>query len=241
MEAAFRGVATGGRGFLAVGVESEHGAAWFSANGEAWSKIDRELPVGSLQDVVGMQNGGFVVVGNDAEADLEAAAWVVSGDGSEWQRAIVPAAAPASNGHQLRRVWSFDDGYVAFGQSSGSLPENSLVATDDSAIFTSPDGLNWVRHDISSATTGQLTLRDYSAITDWSDGLLSVGPDDDGVVRVWLSSDGVQWAPVGEPVAFGTLVDLEPTVADVLVTSHGIVIGGYLVSDDGYVMIGTSN
>jgi hypothetical protein len=141
-------------------------------------------------------------------------------------------------------LWSFAGGYLAFGQELDPDDRTCNACSFDREswrLYTSPDGLTWSRHVIDfESATGDPILAEYSAIEPWADGLIAIGRGTDDRVWVWQSSDGLQWRPIGKPVALGPLSGAEPTVADLLVVDRQLVIGGYLLSDDGYLMIGSA-
>jgi hypothetical protein len=68
---------------------------------------------------------------------------------------------------------------------------------------------------------------------------MAVGRGSDGVVRTWLSGDGAEWRPVGEPVDLGALAADEPGVSDLMLADQFILISGGLIGD-GYVAVGAS-
>lgn len=237
-------VAAGADGFLAVGSDLDHEAAWFSSRGETWTRVGPEFPTGRFWDVTHSRDGGFVVVGTDHSPEgWNGAAWVVSPDGQDWRPAKANREIAGPNADHLRRVWSFAGGYVAFGQERDPDNPDCLTCAFDREnwrMYTSPDGLTWKRHDLDfEPATGEPVLVEFTAIEPWADGLIAVGRGTDQQVRVWLSSDGITWAPVGNPVALGPLAATEPTVADLLVADRQLVIGGSLGSD-GYLVIGSA-
>jgi hypothetical protein len=238
-------VAAGTDGFLAVGSDHGRQAGWFSPEGETWAMVGPDFPAGRFWDVTPSRDGGFVVVGTDqVTRNWNGAVWVVSPDGQDWRPAKATKSIAGPNADHLRRVWSFAGGYVAFGQERDPDNPDCLTCAYDREtwrMYTSPDGLTWKRHliDVEPAT-GDHVLVEFNAIAPWEGGLMAVGRGTDGHVRVWLSSDGVAWTPVGEPIALGPLVATESTVAALLVADRQLVIGGFLLTDDGYLAIGTA-
>lgn len=237
-------VAASDEGFLAVGSDTGRSAAWFSPNGQTWRSIDdNSLGKGRLSDVTYASNlRQFVVVGVDASRKpTDGAAWTVSSDGAVWSKAETNEAIASAWDDELQQVWAFAGGLLAFGSQRD--PNEPIVCpgcgTDSPRLYTSLDGITWTRANVQADTAQDSpTLVDYTAIEPWHNGLIALGRGTDEARHLWLSVDGVKWTAVGDPVTIETQFDRSATVADLLVADNWLVAAGYLLSDDGYVLIG---
>ena len=235
-------VGGGTAGYLAVGSEQERAAAWFSSDGLGWKPVEAGFGEGNFWDVTQSPDGGFVVVGQDrSRGDWNAAAWVVSPDAADWRAAEPNDAIAGPGAEDIARVWAFDGGYFAFGHALD--PRNKFcglcpINPETWRLYTSPDGIEWAQHAID-LDQAEPVLLEYTAIEPWGDGLMAVGRGSDGVVRTWLSGDGAEWRPVGEPVDLGALAADEPGVSDLMLADQFILISGGLIGD-GYVAVGAS-
>ncbi len=246
-EEAFKAVAAGPDGFLAVGVVGEaasRAAAWFSPTGEAWTRVNVDLPRGAFEDVAVRPDGGFLVVGYDgSDGGLHGSASTVSSDGQNWVHATDSSALSGDGSDVLSQVWSFAAGYMALGQHAapgediyckGCYWDPELWRT-----YTSSDGVDWRRNDPRDGT-GLVPMPPwYGAVEPWEDGLIAVGRASDQTRRVWVSEDGVEWTPIGESVVLTDPSGSSADVFDVLVSENYLVLGG-LASEGGFVTIGTS-
>ena len=254
---AMTSVAAGAEGFLAVGQTAGRPTAWFSPDGLHWNQTGRTFAPGSFNDVTALPNGGFVVVGVDrSHRDWDGSVWVVSPDGREWQAAD-PSNAIASREFDDDLVWVFNygGGLLALGEHG-----NERLTCDDGAFaiagpmvahgpcwfydlyaYKSTDGIHWRRFELDKGSEGNPALREFRAIAPWHGQLLAVGADTDWVVRIWVSDDGVDWMPLGEPVLINGVASGEyqaDTVDGIFVSEARLIIGGSLETADGYVMIG---
>jgi hypothetical protein len=241
----FEAVAAGRDGFLAVGGIGENGhsraAAWFSETGRGWTRVEGHLPLGYFSDVTAGPDGGFIVVGVDqSDADWDAAVWVVSADGLEVRTAGASPALDSSDDDYLYYVSSFVGRYVAFGQVTPRSGRNCLECWDPSwwRTYASGDGITWNSSVISGNDGIDPPVPGDAPVESWDDGLIAVGRGADPTRRVWMSSDGVAWTAVGDPVTLPGPNGPFAGVADVLVADDRLVIGGAL-GTAGYVSIAT--
>lgn len=241
-EAGLTAVSGGTEGYLAVGTDQGRAAAWFSPDGDGWKPVGPEFPEGDFFDVTQSSDGGFVVIGQDRSGgDWNAAAWVVSAIATDWRAAEPNHAIAGPRTEVLARVWAFDGGYFAFGHEldprdrhCGLCPLNP----ETWRLYTSPDGIEWARNAID-LDRDEPVLMEYAAIEPWDDGLMAIGRGSDGVLRIWLSRDGVEWAPVGVPVDLGALAADEPDVTDLMLADRFILISGVRIGG-GYVAVGAA-
>ena len=221
------------------------------------TRILADFPEGVFNDVVASPSGGFVVVGVDtSERDWDGFAWTVSSDGRDWQAAEPGDALTGPDDDDLYAIWAYERGYPALGEhgnerltcdggsafiaSTGPMVAHGPCWSHEPHVYTSNDGHGWRRFAIDPEEPAPW---EFTAIESWGDGLIAVAAGKDFVVRVWLSEDGIEWTPIGDPVRINDQpapVDYQrDTVNDLLVAGDRLVIGGTLDSGDGYVMIGT--
>lgn len=224
------GVAVGKAGMVAVGtIETSgdvDGMAWFSADGTTW----RTVPLGSAgfggpaaQHVLGVTaaaDGGFVAVGDDANADRRVAVVWTSADGITWQR-----QPPSPDMGEVPGLLSTEG--VGAGAVAGSGPFVAAGGGYPAQIWTSPDGRRWARDespvpDRSSAGTGPVA-------TDGRSQLVSVGAR-----GLYFRASGGSWAAVGTDAAIFPVPDRSFAI-NALVRSGGRVLAfGSARGPDGY-------
>jgi hypothetical protein len=151
------GVAPGGPGFVAVGLE--HGV-WTSADGDSWTPSGPQgsepLELGTY-DVTAGRDGRVVVAGRGALVH-------VSDDGALWTTYPLPRSAGAgvSGDAQVGKyvydysatgVTATDWGYAVIGEGTWSgEPVNQTV------LWTSRDGTSWLRRGLDIQPTSSLPL-----------------------------------------------------------------------------------
>lgn len=203
-------VTVGGPGFVAVGWEGQEpllrgpAVVWTSVDGVAWSRISDnqeafEPGEQGFARINGVTSGGpgLVAVG----ADDGAVVWT-STDGYTWSR--VPNSGSLSgetldghsSGGEMKSVTAGGPGLVAVGKDG-----------DDAAVWTSVDGVAWIRVPHDEAVFGGANDQTMLSVTTGGPGLVAVGRDGlgsfrwdiergDQVAAVWTSVDGMTWSRV---------------------------------------------
>jgi hypothetical protein len=145
-----------------------------------------------MNDVISWE-GGFIVVGSSGgDFGRDAAVWF-SADGLEWSRVIDPDGLAAEGWQTLSAVVAGGPGLVAVGTSAPG------VHKDDAAVWTSIDGLDWIRvPDEAGVFTGAGDYQMVDVVVG-GPGVVTVGSVsslDGGIAAVWTSPDGVAWSRV---------------------------------------------
>ncbi len=197
-------VAVGGPGLVAVGFEDAaddfdwDAAVWTSPDGITWTRVPHdEAAFGGdrIQVMWGVTVAevGLVAVGTDRSGgDVDAAVWT-SPDGITWTRVPHDEALFGGAANQNMVAISGDaSGVVAVGLDASG-------GDQDAAVWTSPDGLNWIRVVNPEAVFGGTGNQRMSGLSAGGPGWVAVGSDDsagdmDGAV--WTSSDGLTWTRV---------------------------------------------
>jgi len=137
--------------------------------------------------------GGFVAVGSDGgELGRNAAVWV-SADGLMWSRIVDAEGLNAGGWQTMNAVTTGGPGLVAVGTSAPGLHK------DDAAVWTSTDGLRWIRVSDDSGDFSGAGDHHMADVVAGGPGLVavgSVGSVDAGVAAVWTSQDGLTWTRV---------------------------------------------
>jgi hypothetical protein len=199
-------VVAGGPGLVAVGYDVSGGdgdaAVWTSADGFTWARVPHDEAIfggDDDQEMTSVVAGGpgLVAVGYDAPGwDGDAAVWT-SADGLSWAR--VPHDEAIFGGHDDQEMNSV----VAGGPGLVAVGYDGPLGDRDAAVWTSPDGLTWVRvpHDV--AIFGGHDDQEMNSVVAVGSGLVAVGKDghfrnDDAAV--WTSPDGLTWTRVPSEV-----------------------------------------
>jgi hypothetical protein len=106
--------------------EKPGGIILMSPDGTNWTELDRVTPSGGLTGVA-YGNGRFVAVASDGTV-------FVSSDGTSWPLPTAPSINTAVNS-------------VVFGNGQ-------FVASGGNVVWSSVDGISWIRHDINSSVVG---------------------------------------------------------------------------------------
>ena len=222
-------VAASEMGVVAVGVSGLaelHPVVWLSPDGLSWTRLSHDGSVfgdDALMRSVVAYDGGFVAVGSvDSGGDADAAVWV-SPDGLSWTRVPHDESVFGGEADQLMvSVAAFDDGLVAVGESSS-------VFEIDAAVWTSADGLSWIRVLPDESIFDDAVTVDVTA---FGGGIAAVGfdvSDGDADAAVWTSSDGVDWERVShDEVVFGG--DGDQIMVSVASFDRGLAAVGFDVS-----------
>jgi hypothetical protein len=185
------GVAVGGQGLVAVGVDGSGGdrdaAVWTSPDGFAWTRVSGDEAVfggAGDQEMMSVAVGGpgLVAVGSDGSGgDFDAAVWT-SPDGFAWTRVSGDEEVFGGAGIQaMASVAVGGPGLVAVG-----LDESG---DEDAAVWTSPDGVAWTRVSGDEAVFGGAGNQMMLSVIVGGPGLVAVGRDDssgDRDAAVWV-------------------------------------------------------
>jgi serine/threonine-protein kinase len=179
-------------GFLAVGMVQEPGsfdefdaAAWTSADGVAWDRVDEASFAGPGRQLMrsAVVDGGRILVVGAASpdgVDVDPAAW--SFDGGRWERMDLSALA----GPGMQQLYSVAvEGDVAVAVGSVDAGTGGVVVAVD-------DGSGWRPAD-APAPKGDEQLNSVIAV---DDGFVAGGwwrPDAGIDATVWISRDGTSW------------------------------------------------
>ncbi|CAN5588833.1 hypothetical protein BH20ACT21_BH20ACT21_06560 [soil metagenome] len=119
-------------------------AAWFSKDGTRWQRRAQLPgvfggPGEQIMTSLVASEAGFVSVGwDEVRSDLDAQVWT-SGDGMDWSRLSYNEAVFGGDGDQL--LWGVElsaGTFIAVGRDDSG-------GGSDAAVWTSEDGLEWVR------------------------------------------------------------------------------------------------
>ena len=209
-----RSVTVGGPGLVAVGSVGNDGddgdanaAVWASVDGLTWSRVPLDEAAlggarGQWMNSVTVGGPGLVAVGSDGRF---AAVWT-SVDGVTWSR--VPhdeAVFGGADNQGMNSVTVGGPGLVAVGwvENDGEINGDGAAA-----VWTSVDGVTWLRVPHDEAALGGAGFQGMSSVTVGGPGLVAVGVGagrmtvDEGHVdwevkaAVWTSVDGVTWSRV---------------------------------------------
>ena len=178
--------------------------AWFSTDGETWSRTI--LPADTLYEAraVTAWKGGFVAFAQQSVANTPVSAVWTSADGRSWER--VPGDLP---GFDAVAMASLGDRVVAVGFKGSSI---DLVPASES----STDGRTWAESIAPSRERyvgfGDVTVVDGSLVAVDGDHALATrlagdasnGPSAAPTASVWVSTDGAAWRLLPEDVSLTT-------------------------------------
>jgi len=182
-------VTGGGPGLVAVG------SGIWSFDGLTWTRRV-ESGLSHLFSVVA-GGPGFVAVGegpSDEEYwDADAAVWS-SVDGTNWTRVPHDELVFGGAGRQsMSAVTVGGPGLVAVGAVEKGSSE--FEEYWDAAVWTSVDGISWVRVRHDEAVFGGDGSQMMNSVTAGGPGLVAVGSSE-GDAEVWTSPDGVTWTRI---------------------------------------------
>jgi hypothetical protein len=196
-----RGVFEGPDGLLAVEETTDCGDSWVeglltSSDGATWQAVDMQKAFGKavIWNVSG-GSAGFVAVDTIGQA-----VWT-SRDGQSWQPVKLDTPAFASS--RIDDGTAFSAGYVLVGSTvktgarSCSAPPKSTPPLRVPTVWWSSDGADWVKAHLPGA-------KDDYTIQMWvqrlDDHNLTAFDYYDSTWHVWVSSDGLTWKPLAQPV-----------------------------------------
>jgi hypothetical protein len=203
-------VTAGGPGLVAVGREETgadvDGAVWTSVDGLTWLRVPDEAGVlggtgDQLMESVVAGGPGLVAVGRENLGDgFDGAVWT-SVDGLAWLRVADEAGVLGGTGGQLMEsVVAGGPGLVAVGLEESATGFDALV-------WTSVDGLTWLRVPDDLAAFGGNADQTMNSVTVGGPGLVAVGWEESAIGfdgAVWTSVDGFTWSRVpDEGAVFG--------------------------------------
>jgi hypothetical protein len=227
-------VTAGGPGLVAVGQSEPNAAVWTSVDGITWSRVPHDDAVfggevgpifgGAQMHSVTVGGPGLVAVGSDGSPDGggDAAVWT-SVDGMTWSR--VPHDEAVFGGET-------DDDYYSMSSVTAGGPGLVAVGSDPlgAAVWTSPDGLNWVRVPHIDEVFSGGDHPEMRSVTVGGPGLVAVGSEWERAV-VWTSVDGITWSRVASDEAiFGGGSDSfhgDMAMSAVAVVGPGLVAVGW--------------
>ncbi|MCH7584950.1 MAG: hypothetical protein IH941_07300, partial [Acidobacteria bacterium] len=160
-----------------------------------WNRVpDREVVFGGEgnqeMESVTVGGPGLVAVGLDSSGgDWDAAVWT-SVDGLSWLRVAHDEVVFGGVGNQaMESVTVGGPGLVAVGLDFSGGDE-------DAAVWTSVDGLSWLRVAHDEVAFGGVGDQEMESVTVGGPGLVAVGLDFSGGdedAAVWTSVDGLSW------------------------------------------------
>jgi hypothetical protein len=247
-----RAVVAGGPGLVAVGYDqaeagtddaggrSTDAAVWTSVDGVTWARVPHDEAVFGGENsrvMTGVVAGGpgLVAVGYDSASqgwsglDANAAVWT-SPDGIAWTR--VPDAEVFGD-----RLMQMMNAVAVGGPGLVAVGYDGAVNRYDAAVWTSADGLTWVRVPQDEVVFGGSDVQGMNAVTAGDAGVVAVGYTHtrsglDAVV--WVSADGLAWARVPHDGAvFGGLSAQE--MSGVVAGGPGLVAVGHSMAILGWV------
>lgn len=199
------GVTAGPASFVAVGQapasgESNHAAAWTSADGKVWTRATDD-PSFSLHFMTAVASGpqGFMAVGGSCANGecFNAAVWA-SSDGSSWHP--TPPLPVGSGGTAVSRTvvasgsaW-FVGGYT-----------NEAADAQPPSIWATADGSSWTEAtvELSPGDVGEQAVVAGIVVAGGTDVAVgSVKSDEGRAAAAWSSTDGKDWKPATEDVSF---------------------------------------
>ncbi len=203
------GISPDGSGFIAWGQRDDDVVLWTSADGVSWERVPESASLlgteGALSPGPGASTESVKVMVGEAwrDGDLVGAVWT-SLDGRQWSR--VPHA-DGTLGFDLFLV-SMNDviaggpGFVAVGRI------NSFWGSQDAAVWTSPDGIQWTLVPNRDAVFSSTDEREGYAHHVTMDHIVAAGStliaygSDTGGAAVWTSRDGLEWQRQSDPIGF---------------------------------------
>ncbi|MGE5625142.1 MAG: Ig-like domain-containing protein [Bacillota bacterium] len=162
-------------------VESDDGLHWSQVYDAASSNVGWPIPVT-------FGNGTYVAIDSNGTA-------LLSSDGAHWS-----ADATSPPDHMLS---------LAYGNGVFVASGMACSVTCSNLMYTSPDGVTWTSHDVSSATSGHplgSVVFKGSEFIGLSAEQTVAGTQTTGNVVVLSSSDGVNWTPTGFQFPSGVTV-----------------------------------
>jgi hypothetical protein len=145
-------VAAGPSGFVSAGSHDDQPAVWTSSDGRTWAAVSVPLPSGASGGViqqVAVSGSNAVALGQQTTAHGIKPLAERSGDGGQTWRPV-PFSAPGP-GISFTALAAGQRGFTAaarFGSADGS------PAASGAAVWSSADGTDWTRLQVSGLTGG---------------------------------------------------------------------------------------
>jgi hypothetical protein len=198
----FRDVAWTGTRFVAVATARAGGGAFLdSADGLAWH-LQRDVAPAGFPERLASGPAGIVAVGKDA--DGRAVRWF-SSDGLSWSDA--GAAFGKGSGDDtiaVTDVVATDSGWLAVGREDPECNLNCGLEPVRALVWTSTDGLAWIRLADRPAFKGAAML----SVVRTGSGVVAVGSS--GLAAAaWTSADGAAWTRSADAPALHTILSAE--------------------------------
>jgi serine/threonine protein kinase len=184
-----------GIGYRQIAEGDVDAAVWASDDGVIWDAVTSEaLAAAGVQSATGIvgHGGALVVVGFDeAGGDRDPAVWISNDDGVTWERVLLDPGLLGPGDQEMRRVVEVGDELVAVGYDS-----NASGRTKDMAVWTSPDGLDWLPADtLAFAGPEAQEARTVAVLEDRAVAAGSETSQGDQDAAVWRF-DGEAWVQV---------------------------------------------
>ena len=183
-----RGIAASGGNLVAVGEVGLAGnydaAAWFSKDGTRWQRRAQSPgvfggPGEQIMTSLVASEAGFVAVGwDEVRRDLDAQVWT-SGDGMDWSRLSYNEAVFGGDGDQL--LWGVElsaGTFIAVGRDDSG-------GGSDAAVWTSEDGLEWVRTPSEEGVFGGDRAQEMKFVAAVGRRLVGAGWDQEDAAIWW--------------------------------------------------------
>jgi serine/threonine protein kinase len=172
---------------------------WSTTGGVRWTRSsspDLSTGQGQIRDFVSLGSTLLAVGGTGPLNAQDASVWT-SADGRSWTM-VDDEALQASGDQQIWSVHNAGGRFIGVGYTTED-------GSYDAAVWTSRDGLDWVRVD--PATFAETGVQLMKAVSGGTDGmpLVAVGCEDDfskcdlggdSDAAVWISDDGESWDKV---------------------------------------------
>jgi hypothetical protein len=145
-------VAAGPPGFVSAGSRDDQPAVWTSSDGRTWAAVSVPLPSGASGGViqqVAISGSNVVALGRQATAHGIQPLAERSGDGGRTWRPV-PFSAPGP-GISFTALAAGQRGFTAAAQYG---PAAGSPGASGAAVWSSPDGTNWTRLQVSGLTGG---------------------------------------------------------------------------------------
>ena len=197
-------------GFVAVGSENGRAAIWTSVDGRAWAAVKDDaagLGKGAVADLA-LVDGRWLAAGTQEVGGMDVGALWESADGVAWRPRPTKGHFQPDLDVVFGRLYPTPGGELVVG-NEGSHAER--VQCEQSNLdcgwgvethWWSSDGRSWERLPPVFPPPGQPALHgpgpnEFRLLAGSRAGLIDLGEDRSGVVRLWVSQDGREWQDRG--------------------------------------------